>query len=329
MAETGSVATSEELAVLVRNDFIESRHAGSVVVVNPQGDVIFSKGDPSALVFPRSAMKLFQAMGIFSTGITLSPEHTALATSSHTGSAAHVEMVREVLSLGGFTEADLRCATEWPVNKEMLKQVYKADGSALPIYHCCSGKHAAMLLACQAEGWPTDNYTDPGHPLQLRIREAVEYLTGETVTATAVDGCGVPVHAMPLVALARGVAKMGSANESAPMNIASSAQKLFSSVLEHPWVVGDHGEPDTLIMEELGFAAKSGYEGVFLVSTPDGTTVATKILDGNLRTAPIVALQALVRAGALEQSALDALIPRLHTEVYGGGKVVGQLTTTF
>lgn len=329
MAETGSVATSEELAVLVRNDFIESRHAGSVVVVNPEGDVIFSKGDPSALVFPRSAMKLFQAMGIFSTGITLSPEHTALATSSHTGSAAHVEMVREVLSLGGFTEADLRCATEWPVNKEMLKQVYKADGSALPIYHCCSGKHAAMLLACQAEGWPTDNYTDPGHPLQLRIREAVEYLTGETVTATAVDGCGAPVHAMPLVALARGVAKMRSANESAAMNIASSAQKLFSSMLEHPWVVGDHGEPDTLIMEGLGFAAKSGYEGVFLVSTPDGTTVATKILDGNLRTAPIVALQALVRAGALEQSALDALIPRLHTEVYGGGKVVGQLKTTF
>lgn len=329
MAETGSVATSEELAVLVRNDFIESRHAGSVVVVNPQGDVIFSKGDPSALVFPRSAMKLFQAMGIFSTGITLSPEHTALATSSHTGSAAHVEMVREVLSLGGFTEADLRCATEWPVNKEMLKQVYKADGTALPIYHCCSGKHAAMLLACQAEGWPTDNYTDPGHPLQLRIREAVEYLTGETVTATAVDGCGAPVHAMPLVALARGVARMRSANESAPMNIAVSAQKLFTSMLEHPWVVGDHGEPDTLIMEELGFAAKSGYEGVFLVSTPDGTTVATKILDGNLRTAPIVALQALVRAGALEQSALDALIPRLHTEVYGGGKVVGQLKTTF
>lgn len=329
MAETGTVATSEELAVLVRNDFVESRHAGSVVVVDPHGKVIFSKGNPDALVFPRSAMKLFQAMGIFSTGINLSPVHTALATSSHTGSAAHVELVREVLSLGGFTEADLRCATEWPVNKEMLKQVYQAEGSALPIYHCCSGKHAAMLLACQAEGWPTDNYTDPDHPLQLRIREAVEYLTGETITTTAVDGCGAPVHAMPLVALAAGVAKMRSAGDSAPMGIAASSQKLFDAMLEHPWVVGDHAEPDTVIMEELGFAAKSGYEGVFLVSTPDGTTVATKILDGNLRTAPIVALQALVRAGALDQSALDALIPRLHTDVYGGGKVVGQLQTTF
>lgn len=329
MAGTGTVETAEELAVLVRNDFIESRHAGSVVVVDPTGNVLFSKGDPNALVFPRSAMKLFQAMGIFSTGIELSPEFTALATSSHTGSAAHVELVRELLATGGFTEADLRCATEWPVNKDMLKQVHKADGTALPIYHCCSGKHAAMLLACKQEGWPTENYLDRDHPLQVRILEAIEYLTGETITSTAVDGCGAPVHAMSLVALASGVAKMHAADESAPMNIKSSAEKLFSSMLAHPWVVGDHGEPDTTIMEELGFASKSGYEGVFIVTTPEGVTVATKILDGNLRTAPIVALQALVRAGALEQAQLDALIPRLHTDVYGGGKVVGDLRTTF
>ena len=329
MAGTGTVATSEELAVLVRNDFIESRHAGSVVVVDPAGQVLFSKGDPNALVFPRSAMKLFQAMGIFSTGIELSPEFTALATSSHTGSAAHVELVNELLTTGGFTEADLKCATEWPVNKDMLKQVYKADGGALPIYHCCSGKHAAMLLACKHEGWPTENYLDRDHPLQVRILEAVEYLTGEKITSTAVDGCGAPVHAMPLVKLASGVAKMLTANDSAPMGIKDSAQKLASSMLAHPWIVGDHGEPDVIIMEELGFTAKSGYEGVFIVSTPDGTTVATKILDGNLRTAPIVALQALVRAGVLEQSKVDALIPRLHTDVYGGGKVVGQLQTTF
>lgn len=329
MAATGTVDTSEELAVLVRNDFIESRHAGSVVVVDPSGTVLFSKGDPNALVFPRSAMKLFQAMGIFSTGIDLSPEFTALATSSHTGSAAHVELVRQLLASGGFTEADLKCATEWPVNKDMLKQVYRADGGALPIYHCCSGKHAAMLIACKQEGWPTENYLDRDHPLQVRILEAVEYLTGEKVTSTAVDGCGAPVHAMPLVALASGVAKMRAADDSAPLNISASADKLFTSMLAHPWIVGDRGEPDTTIMEELGYAAKSGYEGVFIVSTPDGTTVATKILDGNLRTAPIVALQALVRAGVLEQSKLDALIPRLHTDVYGGGKVVGELRTTF
>lgn len=329
MAGTGEVTTSEELAVLVRNDFIESRHAGSVVVVDPSGQVLFSKGDPAALVFPRSAMKLFQAMGIFSTGLELSPEFTALATSSHTGSAAHVELVKELLATEGFTEADLQCATEWPVNKDMLKLVYKADGGALPIYHCCSGKHAAMLLACKHEGWPTENYLDRDHPLQVRILEAVEYLTGETITSTAVDGCGAPVHAMPLVALASGVAKMHAVDESTPMGIKKSANTLFESMLAHPWIVGDHGEPDVIIMEELGFTAKSGYEGVFIVSTPDGTTVATKILDGNLRVAPIVALQALVRAGALEQSRLDALIPRLHTEVQGGGKVVGQLQTTF
>jgi L-asparaginase II len=329
MAGTGTLDTSEELAVLLRNDFIESRHAGSVVLVDPTGNVLFSKGDPNALVFPRSAMKLFQAMGIFSTGLELSPEFTALATSSHSGSAAHVELVRELLTSGGFTEADLQCAAEWPVNKSMLKQVYTADGGSLPIYHCCSGKHAAMLLACKHEGWSTENYLDPAHPLQVRILDAVEYLTGETITSSAVDGCGAPVFAMPLVALASGIAKMTGATADAPMNIAASAHKLRESMLAHPWIVGDHGEADTTIMEELGFVAKAGFEGVFIISTPDGTTVATKILDGSLRTAPIVALQALVRAGALEQSTLDALIPRLHTEVYGGGNVVGKLKTSF
>ncbi|MEY4039561.1 MAG: hypothetical protein RLZZ52_429 [Actinomycetota bacterium] len=329
MAGTGSVSTSEELAVLVRNDFIESRHAGSVVVVDPAGKVIFAKGDPDAEVFPRSAMKLFQAMGIFSTGITLSPAHTALATSSHTGSAAHVALVREVLALGGFTEADLQCATEWPVDKAMLKQVYLADGGAERIYHCCSGKHAAMLLACAEAGWPTESYLDPSHPLQQRIREAVEFLTRTTITHAAVDGCGAPVYAMPLSALARGVSAVITSDASAPLGIGSSSKKLTSAMLTHPWIVGAPGEPDTLIMEELGFIAKSGYEGVFLTATPDGTTVATKILDGNLRAAPLVALQALVRVGALSQDKMDALIPRLHAEVFGGGKVVGELKATF
>lgn len=329
MAGTGSVATSEELAVLVRNDFIESRHAGSVVVVDPAGTVIFSKGDPDAEVFPRSAMKLFQAMGIMSTGIELEGTHAAIATASHNGSADHLALVREVLSRGEFSDGDLRCATEWPIDKATLKQVYLAHGGPEPIYHCCSGKHAAMLLACREQDWPTSTYLDPTHPLQLRIRDVIEYLTGETITHSAIDGCGAPVHAMPLTALARGVAKLITSDETAPFNIGASSTALTAAMLATPWVVGAPGEPDTLIMEELGFIAKSGYEGVFLIATPDGTTVATKILDGNLRTAPIVALQALVRVGALSQAQMDTLIPRLHTEVYGGGNVVGELTTTF
>ena len=34
----------------------------------------------------------------------------------------------------------------------------------------CSGKHAAMLAACVARGWPLAGYLDPEHPLQREVR---------------------------------------------------------------------------------------------------------------------------------------------------------------
>ena len=67
----------------------------------------------------------------------------------------------------------------------------------------CSGKHAAMLATCVAAGWPTASYRDPDHPLQVRIRQEVERLAGEPVTAVGVDGCGAPLLAISVAGLAR------------------------------------------------------------------------------------------------------------------------------
>ena len=67
----------------------------------------------------------------------------------------------------------------------------------------CSGKHAAMLATCVTAGWPTASYRDPGHPLQREIKAALERLSGEKVAATGVDGCGAPLFAVSLTALAR------------------------------------------------------------------------------------------------------------------------------
>ena len=67
----------------------------------------------------------------------------------------------------------------------------------------CSGKHAAMLATCVANGWPTATYLEPDHPLQIAVRETVTELTGDEVTATGVDGCGAPLFAVTLTGLAR------------------------------------------------------------------------------------------------------------------------------
>ncbi len=56
----------------------------------------------------------------------------------------------------------------------------------------CSGKHAAMLATCVANGWDTATYLAPGHPLQQQILASFAELTGEPATLVAVDGCGAP-----------------------------------------------------------------------------------------------------------------------------------------
>ncbi len=329
MAETASVDESVELAVYERSGFIESRHAGSAVVLDGlTAEPLLRLGNPDAPVFPRSAMKPFQAIAVMASGVELAGEQAAIATGSHTGSASHAALVRQLLERARLNSDALECPADWPTDKSMRNELVLASMGADPVYMNCSGKHAAMLLACVQNDWPTAGYLDPGHPLQKRVLDIVERFTGEKVVATGIDGCGAPVHAMSLVALARGIRGLSTASVDSPFAMLRSAASLRAAVLANPRAAGGDGEPDTVIIEKMGLFAKIGAEGVMVLSTWDGTTVALKILDGNLRAAAIVGLQLLVRVGAIAQAQVDAVAPHLGLTVLGGGKPVGVIRAT-
>jgi L-asparaginase II len=273
-------------------------------------------------------MKPFQAIAVMSSGVELLGQQAAIATASHTGSAGHVALVRQLLDRAGLTSDALECPADWPTDRAMRNELVLSGLGADPVYMNCSGKHAAMLLACVHNQWPTRGYLDPEHPLQKKVREIVERFTGDKVVATGIDGCGAPVHAMSLVALARGIRGVSTASIDSPFAMLRGAASLRAAVLTHAWVAGGIGEPDTVIVEKLGIFAKIGAEGVMVLSTGNGTTAALKILDGNLRVAAIVGLQLLVRVGALSQPQVDAVAPHLDLTVLGGGKPVGLLRST-
>jgi L-asparaginase II len=326
---TAPVGESVELAVYERSGFIESRHAGSAVALDGlTAEPLLRLGNPDALVFPRSAMKPFQVVSIMASGVEIRDEQLAIATGSHTGSAGHVALVRQLLERAGLNSDALQCPADWPTDRAMRNELALSNMGADSVYMNCSGKHAAMLLACVQNDWPTETYLDLEHPLQKRVREIVERFTGDKVAATGTDGCGAPVYAMSLLALARGIRGISNASIDSPFAMLRGAAELRQAVLAHPWVAGGTGEPDTVIVEKLGIFAKIGAEGVMVLSMTDGTTVALKILDGNLRAAAVVGLQLLVRVGALEQAQIDEVTPHLNLAVLGGGKPVGALRAT-
>lgn len=187
----------------------------------------------------------------------------------------------------------------------------------------CSGKHAAMLLTCVTNGWSTADYLDLQHPLQVHIREVIERLVGERVTTTAIDGCGAPVYAMSLTGLARAIQRIATSSERSPFALHRSAGALVRAVREHPWTIDGPGRPDTIVIERLGVFAKMGAEGVQVMTAPDGTTVALKMLDGSNRAGHAVALRLLERAGSLDAAAVADVLPALGLTVLGGGQQVG------
>lgn len=329
VSETFTVADSVELAVLTRSGFVESRHSGSAIVLDgATGRVVASLGNPDAPVFPRSAMKPFQAVAMLTSGAPLVGEFAALSTASHTGSAEHVRLVHALLTQHGLTEDHLACPLDVPTDRDMVTELTREFGSPARRYMNCSGKHAAMLVTCSVNGWPLEGYLDSSHPLQQVILDTVEDFIGEPVMATGIDGCGAPVYGMSLTSLARGIRRVGVARHDAGDERDRAAASLRDAVIAHPFVTGGAGEHDTAIVSELKIFAKRGAEGVMVVSAHDGTTVALKVLDGNLRAAGLVAVRLLENAGVVDAHEAVRVRAHFHTTVLGGGHPVGELRTT-
>ncbi len=325
MVQTLSVQDAVELAVVERNGFIESRHIGAAVVLSPEGEVAARHGDADALVLPRSSLKPLQAVACLTAGAPLEGEQLGLATASHIGTDRHVAVVRDVLAAGGLTEDDLGCPAEWPGDSATRDELVRDHAGKARIRMNCSGKHAAMLRACVANGWSTSGYLDMDHPLQAHIKEVVERLSGERIAATAIDGCGAPVHAITLTGLARAMHRIGTASERSPFALHRVAGALVRAVREDPWTIEGPGRPDTIAIERLGVFAKHGAEGVMVMIAPNGATAALKMLDGSSRASTIVAATLLARTGALTDAQVENLTSVLPLAVLGGGSGVGAI----
>ena len=144
-------------------------------------------------------------------GLDLDGELLAVACASHSGEPFHIDAVRRILAGAGLDESLLQTPPDFPLDDESREAVVRAGGQRAPVLMNCSGKHAAMLATCVVNDWDLATYREPDHPLQRAIRATFAELTGEAVTAVAVDGCGAPLFSASLTGLARGFARIATA----------------------------------------------------------------------------------------------------------------------
>ncbi len=305
-----------ELAVVERSGFIESRHIGSAVVVNPDGEPVISIGAPGEPVFVRSSLKPLQAIASMELGAPLSGDAAVLACASHRAEAEHVEVVERMLASVNLSERDLRCPATEPADPNNRVAVRSAGRATSPLYFNCSGKHAAFLMAQKLSGNSTEEYLDPDSAIQRRVGQVVRDYCGERSAAIGVDGCGAPVHAISLIGLACGISTV--ARRATPQ-----AATLMDAIQASSWAIEGHGRPNSLTIERLGVLAKGGAEGVEVIATPEGWSAAVKCLDGASRPTVFVALELLVTVGAIDAAEVLPLLDDVTPPVTGGTRADG------
>ena len=272
-------------------------HLGDVAVCDPDGHVVAAAGDPERLVYARSSMKPLQAaVSLSRIDGELPSDLVAIMCASHNGEPDHVGAVRRLLRGGGVPVTTLRCPEDLPSRR--------ADALAVArkrrIFHNCSGKHAGMLRACASTGWDLETYRAASHPLQRAVNRAVERATGIEAPHVGVDGCGVPVHGLPLRGMATLFARLASPGRLGGLEPPGRA--AVDAMRAHPFLVAGTGRADTAIMEAApNVIAKVGAEALFCASILDrGLGIAVKIADGGDRASGPALIGALRTLDAID-----------------------------
>lgn len=288
-----------------RGDLLESVHQGHAVVVDQSGEVVQSWGDPDVLIYPRSSVKMIQALPLVESGaadaIGLSTTQLALACASHHGGAIHVDGVQAWLSDIGLSDGDLICGPHEPLNTDMRNSLIQAGQDPCRVHNNCSGKHAGFLTLCQHLK-ANFNYVETTHPIQVAIKSALEELAQTTSPTYGIDGCSAPNFAIPLRGLARAMAFFATAQDRSDTR-SRAAARLALAMRQHPELVSGEGESCTDLMRAMGGAAtvKIGADGVYIAILPDQRLgVALKIADGSMRAAECAMANLLIKLGALD-----------------------------
>ena len=295
-----------------RGNIVENVHRGSIAIVSSTGDTIAYLGDIEKQTFMRSASKPIQVLPTLLAGLhkrfNLTDEDVAMFNSSHWGSNHHIFVLEEIARKTGLTPENMimkpcgsTSASPLAAKLTDRSRLHPRMGQS-KLQHCCSGKHfSLMLLQRELTGKP-DGYHLKDSPVQQQIINFISMLS-QTPTykiGLGIDGCGVPVFALPLRSIAMSYAKLMD-----PFSMSGELRDTidynFSCIHKYPEKINDYGTPSYYINQNPDLIMKDGSRGVICMAIKSMKLgIAVKLEDGWTDE-----FQGLIIANILEQLKYD------------------------
>ncbi len=332
---------------LTRGKIVESIHYGAMAVVDAQGQLLASYGDPSTVTFLRSSAKPFQALPFVEGGGDLAyqftPKELAVICSSHSGTDEHMAVVQGLQKRLGVGVKDMLCGAHPPFHEPTAFALKVRGEDPSPLRHNCSGKHTGMLAHCLYRHLPIEDYVNIDHPVQQIILKAFAEmcsLAPEQVEV-GIDGCSVPTFAVPLYNAALAYARLAEPSGLAPER-AAACRRITAAMTGNPFMVAGPDRFDTDLMEALkgrvlAKMGAEGYQGMCLMPGALGPGspalgIAFKVSDGDLtgRACPCMALEVLRELGAISRQEMQSLAEYGPRPIYNWRRLtVGEIRPVF
>ncbi len=309
------------LVEVFRNQQLESQHRGAVVAVDASGKRLLEIGDVEALVFPRSALKPFQAIPLVEEGAAdhfeMTTAELALSCASHNAEPFHIAALEQWMSRVGLAPDNLECGAAYPGFQPAAHAMVAQQHEPGRQHHNCSGKHTGMLTLARFHDAPLAGYSDYQHQTQQSWMSVLHALTGLDIATLPwdLDGCGLPALALPLASLATAYAQLGGDHVSAERGAAMT--RVCSAMRQHPELIAGTGRCCTAVMQQVDeLTVKTGAEGVFgAYSHRHGIGIALKIDDGATRGSEVALGAVLRKLQLIEESDYEALARHFSPDV--------------
>jgi L-asparaginase II len=320
-----------------RGGVLDNVHYGAVSVVDENGKVIYRAGNPEHMTFLRSAAKPFQAIPAMKRSIDdvygLTGQETALFAASHRGEAYHIEALESIMRKTGISEKMLHCCASYPLNEDAKAERHRAHETKRRIFHNCSGKHSGMIALSKFMGWDETTYYQLDHPVQQEILETLAYIA-EVPKASipiGIDGCGLPVHALPLHKIALSYLKLACPELIADFTTRTAAAKIGTLMNEYPDMIADTKFVCSALLKDSNLSAKGGAKGVYGIGLrKERLGISLKVSDGSEQVWPCIIASILERLEYDNRETIDRLYELIpNVIVNDGGTVVGERMAVF
>ena len=292
-----------------RGKLVESKHKIISLVKDIDGKILLSTNNKNELVYPRSSIKIFQAIPFINSNAhlkyKLTGKNIAMACSSHRGETQHLNVLNEWINKININIQDLKCGIHNPIDLQSSNNLLLGGKPSNQLHNNCAGKHLGMISGCLANNMTYKNYVNFNHPYQNLIRQTLENFMGSKIqkNCIGIDGCSAPQYAFLLNNLSDSMINL--IKEKNNNNKYSKAINIILlSINKFPKLIGGRNSFDNDIIKitKGRIFCKGGAEGVLMFADfikKIGGVI--KVIDGNDRARPSITMKIFSKLNLLSR----------------------------